>query len=115
MMRRARRATNEDRKAKRKDKHAADKRIRATDTKSPSSSPFHFCDTHMELVLMVLPFTWSGHRDHDSDMEGCVCRRLSEDQPIVEVFPGDRPCKVALNVLWLRANRRRRRRIRIHK
>lgn len=59
---------------------------KVTVTKSPSTSPSHFCNTNVQLVLRMcqvwqrfLPFAWSGHRDHDSDTEGGVCRRLSED------------------------------------
>lgn len=87
-----------------------------TDTKSPSSSPFHLCDTEVEFVLRKCPvwqrflsLAWSGHRNHDSDVENCVCRRLSEGQPVFGVFQGDRPCNVALDVLWPHINRKRRR------
>jgi len=87
---------------------------RVADAKSPSSSPFHFRHTDMELALRacpiqyrVLPFGRFGHGNNDCNMEACVSRRLSEAQSLFGAFQDHRSHSVALNILPGRINRRR--------
>ena len=88
-----------------REKKEEKKKMRATS----SSSPLYFFHTDVQLVICPiwrghLMLGWFGHRDHDCEMEACICRRLSEEQPVFEVFPGNGSCNVALDVLLGHAN-----------